>query len=149
SLGRFTLGKLPSGEVEISLRRIGFQPASLKRILPASGIDSLRLMLVEVPLALDAMSVTERHRRQGVEEFYYRRAKGIAGVFFTKDEIRAQRASTPSDLMRPTPGVRLVSVPSGKGLRFTSTVGIRRSGDCQPVVWLDGQAAPGMELDDI
>jgi hypothetical protein len=148
SLGRFTLGKLPPGEVEISLRRIGYQPASLKRTLPASGIDSLRLMLLEVPLSLGAISVTERRQRQGVEDFYFRRAKGVAGVFFTRDEILAQRASTPSDLMRTTPGVRFVRVSSGKGIRFTSAAGIRR-GDCQPVVWMDGQAAPGMELDDI
>jgi Carboxypeptidase regulatory-like domain/TonB-dependent Receptor Plug Domain len=148
SLGRFTLTKLPAGEVQISIRRIGFEPATLKRILPASGIDSMRVMLVELPQALDAMSVAERHLRLGVEEFYYRRAQGIAGVFFTKDEIRAQRASTPSDLMRTTAGVRFVRVPSGKGIRFASAGGMRR-GDCQPVVWIDGQAAPGMELDDI
>jgi len=146
--GRFTLTKLPSGEVEFSIRRIGYEPATLKRVVPASGVDSLTLMLVELPVVMDAMSVTERHRRQGIEEFYFRRAQGMAGVFFTRDDIANQRASTPSDLMRATPGVRLVRVQSGKGVRFQSTTGIRR-GDCQPVVWVDGQAAPGMELDDI
>jgi hypothetical protein len=148
SLGRFTLTKLPAGDVEISLRRIGYEPAILRRKLPADGVDSLTVMLVELPQVMDAMSVTERHRRQGVEDFYFRRARGLGGVFFTRDEIGAQRASTPSDLMRTTPGVRLVNLPHGKGIRFTSTTGMRR-GDCQPVVWLDGQSAPGMELDDI
>jgi hypothetical protein len=148
SLGRFTLGKLPGGSVELSFRRFGFAPATLQRTLPASGVDSVKVMLVEAPQVMSAMSVTERHRRQGVEDFYYRRAQGLAGVFFARDEILSQRASTPSDLMRTTPGVRLVNVASGKGIRFTSTTGMRR-GDCQPVLWLDGQSAPGYELDDI
>jgi len=148
SLGRFTLSKLPPGGIDISLRRIGYGPATLHRTLPTDGVDSIRVMLIELAQTMDAMSVTERRRRQGVEDFYFRRAKGVAGVFFTRDEILAQRASTPSDLMRTTPGVRFVRVSSGKGIRFTSATGIRR-GDCQPVVWMDGQPAPGMELDDI
>lgn len=146
--GRFTLTKLPPGEVEFSIRRIGYEATTLRKTVAAGGIDSLTVMLVELPEVLDAMSVTERHRRQGIEEFYFRRAQGMAGVFFTRDDIANQRASTPSDLMRATPGVRLVRVATGKGVRFQGTTGIRR-GDCQPVVWLDGQAAPGMELDDI
>lgn len=146
--GHFTLTKLPSGEVEFSIRRIGYEPATLRKVVPSSGIDSLTVMLVELPVVMDAMSVTERHRRQGIEEFYFRRAQGVAGVFFSREDIASQRASTPSDLMRTTPGVRLVGASNGKGVRFQSTTGMRR-GDCQPVVWVDGQAAPGMELDDI
>jgi Carboxypeptidase regulatory-like domain/TonB-dependent Receptor Plug Domain len=146
--GRFSLSKLPPGDVEFSIRRIGFQPATLKRTIPANDVDTFTVVLAELPQALDAMSVTERHHRQGVEEFYFRRAQGLSGVFFTRDDISNQRASTPSDLMRTTPGVRLVRVGSGKGVRFPGNTGIRR-GDCQPVVWLDGQSAPGMELDDI
>jgi hypothetical protein len=148
--GRFTLTKLPAGAVEISIRRIGYAPATVKRTVPASGIDSVTVVLMDLPQVMDAMSVTERHRRQGIEEFYFRRAQGVAGVFFTREDIGNQRASTPTDLMRTTPGVRLVNSASGRGIRFQSaTTGLRRGGDCQPVIWLDGQAAPGMELDDI
>jgi hypothetical protein len=148
--GKFSLSKLPVGEVEFSIRRIGFEPITLKRTMPPAGVDSFTVVLTELALSLDAMSVNERHRRQGIEEFYSRRAQGVSGVFFTRDDIENQRASTPSDLMRTTPGIRLVRVPSGKGIRVPGTTGIgRRGGDCQPVVWLDGQAAPGMELDDL
>lgn len=147
--GRFSLAKLPAGEVEFSIRRIGFEPVTLKRTIPRTGVDSFTVMLAELPQSIDAMSVTERHRRQGIEEFYFRRAQGISGVFFTRDDIQNQRASTPSDLMRTTPSVHLVTVPSGKGVRFPGITSISRRGDCQPVVWLDGQSAPGMELDDV
>jgi carboxypeptidase family protein/TonB-dependent receptor-like protein len=148
--GRFTLGKLPMGEVEFTIRRIGYEPITLKRSIPSTGLDSFTVMLAELPQVMDAMAVSsaERHRRQGIEEFYFRRAQGVAGAFFARDDFRDQRASTPSDLLRSTPGVRLVRVPTGKGVRFPNTTGMRR-GDCQPVVWLDGQAAPGMELDDV
>lgn len=147
--GRFSLAKLPLGEVEFSIRRIGFEPVTLKRTMPQTGVDSFTVMLAELPTSIDAMSVTDRHRRQGIEEFYFRRAQGVSGVFFTRDDIQNQRASTPSDLMRTTPSVRLVNVPSGKGIRFPGITSISRRGDCQPVMWLDGQSAPGMELDDI
>jgi hypothetical protein len=148
--GRFTLSKLSAGDVEITIRRIGYEPATIRTTIPPTGVDSLVVMLTELPQVMDAIAVSsaERHRRQGIEEFYFRRAQGVAGVFFTRDDIRDQRASTPSDLMRSTPGVRLVRASAGKGVRFQSTTGMRR-GDCQPVVWVDGQAAPGMELDDI
>jgi hypothetical protein len=148
--GRFTLGKLPIGDVEFTIRRIGYEPVSLRRTIPLTGVDSFTVMIAELPQVMDAIGVSsaEHHRRQGIEDFYFRRAQGVAGVFFSRDDIRNQRASTPSDLMRSTPGVRLVRVSAGKGVRFQSTTGMRR-GDCQPVVWLDGQAAPGLELDDV
>jgi hypothetical protein len=149
--GRFRLGKLPTGEVEITIRRIGYEPASLRRTIPPTGVDSIMVVLAELPQVMDAIAVSsaERHRRQGIEEFYFRRAQGVAGVFFAREDFRDQRASTPSDLLRSTPGVRLVRASNGKGVRFQSSTTLRRGADCQPVVWLDGQAAPGMELDDV
>ncbi|MGH7620613.1 MAG: carboxypeptidase regulatory-like domain-containing protein [Gemmatimonadaceae bacterium] len=149
--GRFVLAKLPVGKVEISVRRIGYAPRTVQVTLSAAGIDSLAVVLNEVPDEIEAMnvSIAERHRRQGVEDFYFRRAQGAGGIFITRDEILSQRASTPSDLLRTTPGLRLVSVAGGKGVRFSTVTTLRRGADCQPVMWVDGQRAANMEIDDI
>ncbi len=146
--GAFTLGKLPKGDVEVSVRRLGFQPRTLQLKLTAEN-DSLRVVLAELPEVLDAVNVTatDRYKRQMVEEFYWRRARGI-GKFFTRAEIQAQRASTPSEILRNTPGIRLVRTSNGTGIRFTS-VQTMRTGACVPLIWLDGQRSPGMEIDQI
>jgi hypothetical protein len=39
-------------------------------------------------------------------------------------------------------------VASGKGIRFSTITSLRR-GDCVPDLFLDGQRAPNMELDDV
>ena len=146
--GRFTLGKLPRGTVELSVRRLGYEPRTVRTVLSGSD-DSISIVLNELPEVMSAVAVSavERHRRQGIEDFFYRRARGL-GVFFTHEEILKQRASTPSDLMRNTPGIRFIRVPSGKGVRFSTITTLRRV-DCVPDLFLDGQRAPGMELDDV
>ncbi len=147
--GRFSLGKLPRGDIQLSVRRLGYEPKTVRVKIAGDGIDSTTVTLTELPEVMSAINVSavERHRRQGIEDFYFRRARGT-GTFFTREEIQRQRASTPSDLMRNTPGIRFVRVPSGKGIRFSQITSLRR-GDCVPDLFLDGQRAAGMELDDV
>ena len=147
--GRFVLGRLPRGPIELSVRRLGYQPRTVRLTLGPSGEESTTVVLAELPEVMSAIAVSaaERHRRQGVEDFFFRRARGI-GTFFTHEDILKQRASTPSDLMRNTPGIRFIRVPSGKGIRFSTVTTLRRV-DCVPDLFLDGQRAPGMELDDV
>jgi hypothetical protein len=49
--------------------------------------------------------------------------------------------------------MRFVNGPQGIGVRFMSNIGMagsaRSGGVCQPTIWVDGQAAPGMEIDEI
>ena len=70
------------------------------------------------------------------------------GQYVTRDEIEKRWGGTPSDLLRNTPGIRFVRTSRGKGIRFPTT-SINRREDCMPMIWLDGQKAPGMEIDDI
>jgi hypothetical protein len=50
-------------------------------------------------------------------------------------------------MLRNTAGLRFVRVSSGRGVRFPTTSMSRR--DCAPLIWIDGQKAPSMEIDDI
>ena len=145
--GHFTFSKLPLGELEVSVRRIGYEPKTVKITITTSVIDSIKVRLKDLPEVLSAMSVsvTEQHRRQGIEDFYWRRARGL-GAFFTKEEIRARNVSAPSDMLRSTPGIRFVRAGGGKGIRFISTSSRR---ECMPTIFLDGQRAVGLEIDDL
>jgi hypothetical protein len=146
--GHFVLPGVPKGPVDISVRRIGYQPLVVQFVVSGSAADSIRVVLNEVPevLAAVAVSAAERHRRQRVEDFYFRRARGI-GTYFTREDILARRASVPSDILRTAKGIRFVRTATGNGIRFTSATSIR--GGCVPTIWIDGQRAPAMEVDEI
>jgi carboxypeptidase family protein/TonB-dependent receptor-like protein len=146
--GRFAFRKLPPGEVEISVRRIGYQPRSVNVVVTAIAVDSLSVTLVAQPAVLSAIAVSagELRRRQGIEDFYQRRTRGI-GNYFTRQDIETRRAMVPSDVVRNTPGIRVVRIRGQVGVRFMTAAVARR--DCMPMIWVDGQRAPGMELDDL
>jgi hypothetical protein len=145
--GRFALRKLPQGEAEISVRHLGFTPAFLMVRVTGDAVDSVRIALVPHLAMLPGVEVSasERQKRLGIEEFYRRRSRGI-GTFVTREQILARNSSRPSDMFRNTPGVR---IQRGRGLRFNYSTSMQANRDCPPVLWLDGQRAAGMELDDL
>jgi iron complex outermembrane receptor protein len=145
--GRFTFNKLPVGDVELTVRRIGYEPRAVRAIITAAAYDSVAIKLNELPEVLSAISVsaTERRLRQGIEEFYWRRARGI-GKFITRDDILDRHARVTTDMVRAIPGVQVVRTRDGLGLRFTSGSNGR---PCSPTIWLDGQRSLTMELDEV
>ena len=144
--GHFALPSVPKGDVEISVRRIGYEPLLVRFVVSGGPADSIRVVLAELPEVLDAVRVSaaERHRRQRIEDFYFRRARGL-GTYFTREEILNRRASVPSDVLRTAKGIRVVRTSGGNGIRFNSATNAR----CIPMIWVDGQRAPGMEIDEI
>jgi iron complex outermembrane receptor protein len=145
--GRFALRKLPRGEAELSVRHLGYTPATLMVMVTGDAVDSVRIALIAQVAVLPGIEVsaTELQKRLWIEEFHRRRSRGI-GTFVTRDQILARNTSRPSDMFRTTPGVR---IQRGRGLRVNYSTSINPNRDCPPVLWLDGQRAPGMELDDL
>jgi hypothetical protein len=145
--GRFAFGKLRGDTIELSVRRLGYEPRVFN-IAVETAPDTLRIVMKDQPAVLSEISVSAQMRRLrlGVEEFYRRRALGT-GTYFTREEIQARHARSTSDVLRTMPGVRFVRTSSGLGVRFNTTSIIRR--DCMPMIWIDGQKAPAMEVDDI
>lgn len=145
--GRFALAKLPPGELVVSVRRIGYEPITIHRIIVEDVSDSVAIQLERVAM-LETLEVTAREMRKRfwVEDFYRRVVRGV-GTYFTRTDIEQKRASTPTDLMRSVPGVQIIRTRSGRGIRFVSASSFRRN--CMPMLWLDGQEAPGMQLDDV
>jgi hypothetical protein len=147
--GRFSFPKLPHGPVELSVRRLSYRPATVSVVLSDVPPETLRVTLVPTPAVLSSVEVSavEVRRRANVEEFYRRRVQGL-GTYVTREDIEKRWGGAPSDMLRNTPGIRFVRVVGGgRGVRFPNTSINRR--DCAPMIWVDGQKAPGMEIDEI
>lgn len=145
--GRFSLGRLPAGDFEVSVRRIGYAPQTLAVHVGSTPLAALTIIMAAQPEVLGEVSATEKHRRQSLEDFYWRRLRGV-GTYFTREDILVRGASYPSDVLRGTPGVNFVSVNrvGGLGIRFSTSSSMR---SCVPNLWIDGQQAHGMELDEV
>jgi hypothetical protein len=147
--GRFALLHLPAGKIELTVRRLGYEPKRLPIVITATITDSMVVWLAAQPAVLSTIttSVAERRRRQGIEDFHARRARGV-GTYITREDIEHRHFGLPSDMLRNTPGIRFVRLSGGgRGVRFPTTSITRR--DCAPMIWIDGQKAPGLEIDDL
>lgn len=148
SLGAFQFARVPTGEASLLVRRMGYAPDTIQHLVTGNAVDSLSFRLSAVPLELSPVIVSERERRRSlhIDEFYRRRERG-QGHYITREEIEGRHTSRLSDVVRSVPGVRLVRTRGGFGLRFQSAPSIRLG--CAPMIWVDGQRAPGMELDEL
>jgi len=147
--GGFELGRLPPGHVDLSVRRLGYEPHHSKVLVVAGDQESLRITLIAIAALLNPVNVTkgEIRQRENIEDFY-RRMTGGVGQYISREEIEKRWGGTPSDMLRTIPGVRLIrSESGGYGVRFPNT-SLGRF-DCAPMIWIDGQKAPGMEIDGI
>lgn len=143
-----TLSDLPDGKFELAVRKVGYHPITVPFTIRAGATDSVRVVLAEVIIELDGVRISAA-RHPFIQSFDRRRAQGF-GTFITPGEIEVRRASVASDIFRQVPVVRLVHTPSGFGIRFPTILSIRRSSeDCVPMIWVDGQRAPGLEIDEI
>ena len=145
--GEFTLDKLPAGEIELSIRRVGYEPQRETIVATGGSRDSVLIVLVAQPEVLSgvAVSAAARRQREGVQGFYARRERGV-GAFVTREDLEARHARVPTDALN-LPGISLVHTRYGTSVRFTTGASLRRN--CPPTLWIDGQRARGMELDEI
>ena len=143
SRGRFDLGRFPAGPLSLHVRRIGYDTLAIKVDVGAGGQPtSVEIVLLAAPAELAAVSVTANPQGR-LREFYQRRQeRATFGRFLDSEDIRRRGPSNASDLFRTVPGVSIKNNPAAGG----NAIRIR---NCQPMVWLDGQRAPGAELDEV
>ena len=146
--GNFRLVNLPLGSVDLTIRRLGFDPIRLTVQVIEASSDTVRIVLVDNAEELAAITVSAdaMRQRRSIEGFYERAARGV-GTYITRDDIIARRATSTLDLFRGVPGLMVVNGRADGGVRFNSSSQIRRN--CAPMIWLDGQRAPGMEVGDL
>jgi hypothetical protein len=147
--GAFRLWTGDIDTVTISIRRLGYFPVSAQIAARQRQWDTVVVELDRNPQVLGSVKVKETATRSalGLRDFEQRRAMGI-GLFVTREEIVARNTNLPSDIFRTMRGVRLVRLRNGlHGVRFSLYSGNRPS--CVPDLWMDGQRARGMEVDEI
>jgi hypothetical protein len=143
SRGRFNLGRFPAGPLSLHVRRIGYEERDIEVTVGAGGQPtSVEIVLLPVPAELAGVSVTADPQGR-LREFYQRRQERAAFArFLDSEDIRRRGPANASDLFRSVPGISIKNNPAvgGNALRIRN---------CQPMVWLDGQRAPGAELDEV
>lgn len=107
--GRFELLDLPSGAVEVIVRRLGFSPAKIPLQLGSGELRDIRVLLSPVAMMMDSVAVTAE--APAVEKAYggfeSRKARGF-GTFITREQIEKKNPRTTTDLFRTVSGVKLL-----------------------------------------
>jgi hypothetical protein len=153
--GRFTMDRITDRIVDLTLRRLGYGVRMVRVSMINGEGDSLRVVMQAEPLRLNTVEIEAKEDQHPFFAEYTRRKERGIGQFITHQDIEKLNTFYPSDAFRRLPGVRFVSIGSGYGVRFMSSIGMRgggsRSGsqDCVPTMWVDGTPAPGLEVDEI
>jgi hypothetical protein len=145
--GRFELAGLPSGPVEVIVRRLGFSPAKIPLDLGAGELRDIRVLLSPVAMMIDSVSVTAEPPpvEKAFGGFEMRKSRGF-GTFITREQIEKKNPRVTTDLFRSVSGVKLLR-ESG-----TPTVVSTRLGTlayCPVRYFIDGASYPlyGQSID--
>jgi hypothetical protein len=106
--GRFELG-LPSGPVEVVVRRLGFSPAKIPLQLDSGELRDIRVLLSPVAMMMDSIEVVAEGPviEKAYGGFEMRKARGF-GTFITREQIEKKNPRVTTDLFRTVAGVKLL-----------------------------------------
>jgi len=148
--GTFVLFTVNIDTVTLSVRRLGYVAISALLTARNRQWDTVLVDMERTAQRLTGVEVAAAPTRRALalRDFDERRAKGN-GVFITRDEIAAHNTSRLSDILRTKRGVNIVRLRNGYyGVRFVSYTG-KGTATCAPEMFVDGQRARGMEIDDL
>jgi len=147
SLGRFFITHTPADSLPLTVRRLGYESVSFTVMPRDVANNSLDIVLRRLATALEQVNVTGMTERAktSLRGFDERKANGL-GTFVTREDIVKRNTSYLTDVLRQQRGVVIMRTRAGgRVLRFAA----HQTKRCQPLIWLDGQAAPGLEIDQI
>jgi hypothetical protein len=137
--GHFSFPDVLTGPVALTVRRMGYTAKTINMDVPAAGVvPSVEVELEEIPS--DIASVIVESSKQHLEEFYEHKAHNNFATFFERKDIERRNPLYLSEMVRTVAGANVSS--SGAGNRILLR-------GCHPVVWVDGMATRGAELDDV
>lgn len=141
--GRFSFGRVLAGPITLHFRRLGYAAQTMDLVVGPRGHPTIReIVLVEVPSQLAEIQINTEPAEDRYTGFYERKQQRAAFArFLEHSDIRRLGPSNPSELFRSVPGITIRSAGLGG-----NTIRIR---GCQPMVIVDGQRAPGAELDEV
>lgn len=135
SLGRFEARDLKRGEVEVTVRLIGFEAGVFTVYIPASGTLEGSFALDFNGFELPAVVVQARAEQlmPRYVDFERRRQRGI-GTYLRWDDLKKQGAMSIGDALRTVRGVRIQCDQQ----KFECFARMARTPGCQPTWWIDG-----------
>jgi hypothetical protein len=144
SVGKFLIATLPSGAVDVTFRRLSFEPVVVTIDLAASDTTEVQVKLTVVAQQLTGVLVNDRApKRRVLQGFETRLHEGI-GYFVTRAQIEKRHPLLLSDMLRMIPGTILSTGETGRvTLRFS------RARNCPPQFYVDGVQATGFSIDDM
>jgi len=142
--GSFRLRQLPSGVVHVTVRRLGFRPATRDLAIIDGATAELTVELEPLAMQLQQVTVSERTvsadpRLAGFRDRMLKRP----GHFYTRDRIESIAPTDLTDLLRGIPGVRVGPI---RGTAMRNSVRFRGA-VCAPIVVVDGFVAAAAEFD--
>ena len=143
--GRFLLAGLPGGPMDLSLRRIAFEPVVINIDVAEAETTEVEIKLGVAAQSLPTVVVHDHADRiRLLADFESRRKTGV-GHFITRAEIERRHPLLLSDMVRTIPGATMVPAENGR-----TTLRFARSRDaCAPQYFLDGLHVAGFNIDDV
>ena len=134
--GGFRMINLPTGAASVSVRRMGFAPATAEVRLRSGRTDSLVFTLTALATTLAGVLVEDEYEarsRRLLAGFWERRARGF-GHYLTRADIERRAAHEFVDLARMVPSVSISTRGGRKTIRLNRGAGR----DCPPQYVVDG-----------
>jgi hypothetical protein len=149
--GSFRLFTPELDTATIAIRRPGFSPIEALISARNRQWDTVVVELEQLSQRLPGVRVEDVRdmKREGLKGFEERVNKGVSGLFITRSDIVERNSIRLSDVLQTRRGISLVKIGSNRyGVRFATYQGTRGAA-CIPDMWVDGQRARGMEIDDL
>lgn len=136
--GHFTIGGLPAGTQTVETRYVGFAPSRMAVNLASGRNVAIAITMSERADVLDEVTVfgAERQLANALAGFNQRRKLGF-GHFITRADIEEKRPMRFTDLLRHTPGLRIVST-GGIDYDIVAAHGNMMGGACRPTIFING-----------
>jgi hypothetical protein len=122
STGHFRLAGLSPGDYRISLRRLGFKPASVDVRLVGNDSTVVHVVLEEIAQRLPEMPVEASAVPARLRAFESRRISGV-GYFLTTKDLAPERSKLMGDVLVRLPGTYMVR--SSGSACLTTTRGVQ------------------------
>ena len=142
--GSFRIRQLPSGVARLTVRRLGFRPATRELAITDGATAELTVELEALAMQLQQVTVSERTVSADPRLASFRdRMQKRPGHFYTRDRIESIAPTDLSELLRGIPGVRVGPI---RGTAMRTSVRFRGA-VCAPIVVVDGFVAGAAEFD--
>lgn len=110
--GAFVLRDIPDGDIEVSARKLGYEPLTVRVRRPFDDSVAIELRLQRVTV-LDAVRSVAPAAPSALAQFEANRRNGI-GQFFTPEELRRADGTAMNAVLGQVPGLRVLTGAGGR-----------------------------------